>query len=137
MFSSNQVLSISCPDKHLEQTLRYVLDFADYDPKGKIALGYQFTKDHRICIGLISTIEKSRWKPFMYERPDIDFIAAAIRNYIRQYPAKSDFDGDDGAVNQGYLFEVIPESFAEEENGVKQPFYGLFSVQPFACFYSK
>lgn len=62
---------------------------------------------------------------------------AAPSGNLFRLPSPSDLDGDDGAVNQGYLFEVIPESFAEEENGVKQPFYGLFSVRPFACFYSK
>ena len=32
---------------------------------------------------------------------------------------------------------VIPETFSDEQNGIKNPFYGIVSFETFTNFYSK
>ena len=44
------------------------------------------------------------------------------------------FDGD---IEKGFVMRVIPETFSDFENGIKNPFNGIISFKAFTCFYSK
>ena len=35
------------------------------------------------------------------------------------------------------VMKNIPETFSDEKNGIKRPFYGIVSFEPFTNFYSK
>ena len=43
----------------------------------------------------------------------------------------------DGGTNEGFLMKNIPETFSDEQDGIKNPFYGIISFEPFTNFYSK
>ena len=38
---------------------------------------------------------------------------------------------------EDYSWEVIPETFSDERDGIKNPFYGIVSFETFTNFYSK
>lgn len=43
----------------------------------------------------------------------------------------------DGTTGKGFVMRVIPETFSDFENGIKNPFNGIVSFKAFTCFYSK
>lgn len=141
MFSSNQVLSISCSDQQLGNTLEFVLRMAGYEPEqlpDQFQLCYQIAEDKSLCIGRDPHSDKSSWTPFMFHKPSFDFLRATVQTYIHEMDYRLEEDGDCSGT-LGYLIEAIPESFADktEKDGIHQPFYGYVKILPFTCLYSK
>lgn len=133
MFSSNQVLEISGEFDQLEPALRLAMKMAnDY---GKDKLGYQITKDGKYCIGMVN--DHGSYEKFQFDF-DEHIVSEIIIQHLRKNPEKdSDWEYYDGSTYEGFLMKAIPETFADEENGIKNPFFGIVSFEPFTVFYSK
>jgi hypothetical protein len=139
MFSSNQILEISGCIKHKNE-LRNALEFAIkasrwFEPftreTNRAKCTYQITDDGRYCIGWNT---KDGWNEFPFDF-DIDIMSQIIVKHLeRQSIAYGPYDG---GYDKGFLMRVIPNSFAEEENGIKNPYYGIVEFAPYTCFYAK
>ena len=43
----------------------------------------------------------------------------------------------DGSYTKGFLIKDIPKTYDNENNGVKDPFYAIISIEAYTCFYHK
>lgn len=135
MFSSNQVLEISGEFYQLQGALDFAIGYYEKEEKDLV---FQITENGKYCIG---------WKPNDYsiegwENFQFDFDSEIVSKIIIQFLKKqkckdSPYDYFDGGTNEGFLMKVLPQTFAEEENGIKDPFYGIVSFETFVNYYSK
>ena len=143
MFSSNQILEISGCLSHsgeLCNALEFALKVSDswssfnHITKADIRCVYQITPDGRQCIGKSYGKPEDGWNEY-----PVDFDLSIISQIIIKHLEKQTimYDGGDGSYHKGFLMKAIDESFASEENGIKNPFYGIVEFTPFTCFYSK
>ena len=132
MLSSNQVLEISGEFDQLEQVLRLAIKMANIT---RDRLAFQITKDGKYCIGWG---EKERgWEKFQFDF-DEHIVSEIIIQHLKKLPeVETEWDWYDGSTERWFLMKAIPETFAEEENGIKNPFCGIVSFEPFTVFYSK
>lgn len=142
MFSSNQILEVS-GDLDYKNDIYNALEFAlkisgnidgftRIDNPAKCV--YQITKDGRYCIGWALDSIKEGWTEFQF-----DFDLSIISQIISQHLRKQKIDKGiwDSGYNKGFIMKVIPESMGDECDGIKKPFYGIVSFEPYTCFYSK
>lgn len=135
MFSSNQVLEISGEFYQLQAALDFAIGYYEKEEKDLV---FQITENGKYCIG---------WKPNDYpiegwENFQFDFDTEIVSKIIIQFLKKQKFkdnhyDYFDGGTNEGFLLKAIPQTFSDEENGIKDPFYGIVSIEPFVNYYSK
>ena len=140
MFSSNQILEFSGNLGHKNE-LKHAFEFAIkasgwYEPMTRkektCPCCFQIAEDGRYCIGWGE--EKDGWKEFPFEF-DIDIISQIIAKHLSKQEVK---DGEwDGSYDAGFLMKAIPDSFASEKDGIKNPFRGIVSFEPYTCFYAK
>lgn len=136
MFHSNQKFCISCDDKQLKDVVTLVLGMYKIGDRPP-TLAYQVTGD-RIAIGRYFDEPKPGWSKFMYDNPGIDLVLAAIKQFTHDHPSHEYSEGEgDGSYRPGYLVEVVEETFADEWKGIKNPWYGIFTVEAYNCYYSK
>lgn len=142
IFSSNQILQISgCLDhkNELEKALEFAISFDGYDvaftkegyDRG-CRLSYQITKDGKYCIGWGDT--EDGWTEYQF-RPSVTILSEIIRQHLEDFPVE-DY-GYDGSYDKGFLIKAIDETMADEWENIKKPFYGIISIEPYTCFYSK
>jgi len=131
MFSSNQEFIISGELDMLESALKFAMEL--YEPGGS-TLCFQITGDGRFCIGRGC---EPGWSKFQFDF-DYHIVAEVIKQHLNKLPkGESIYDYADGSVYPGFIMKAISETFADEENGIKNPFWGILSIEPFECFYSK
>ena len=135
MFSSNQEFKISGDFSQLQTALNFSIDYYEKQEKDLV---FQTTKDGKYCIGWKpknDTIEE--WQDFQFDY-DSEIVSKIIIQFLqKQKYERSPYEYFDGCTNKGFLMKNIPETFADEENGIKKPFYGIVSFEPFINFYSK
>lgn len=137
MFSSNQVLEISGDFSNLESALDFVIDYSGYKSN---FICYQITEDGKFCIGWGNSDKKQpygNWKKFEFDYDSSIVSRIIIQLLEKQKRKNSPYDYFDGSTDEGFLMKAIPETFSEEENGIKDPFYGIVSFEPFINYYSK
>jgi hypothetical protein len=144
MFSSNQILEVSGCLSHageLLSALEFALKFSDnlasfsaLKTKADIRCVYQITDDGRYCIGKSYGEPKTGWNEFPFDF-DLDIIAAIIAKHLAKQEIK--YGVWDGSYDKGFLMKVIEDSFADEENGIKNPSCGIVEFSPYTCFYAK
>ena len=133
MFSSNQIFEISGSLEQLEDAIRFALKH--YGTPNEKGLFYQITEDGKYCLGWSC---EENWKEFPF-----DFNPHIVSEIIEQHIEKimdnmtSDYEFADGGTSCGFLMKAIPETFSYEYQGIKKPFYGIVSIEPFENFYSK
>lgn len=140
MFSSNQTLQVSGCLRHKGE-LRHALEFAMNASGWKDAMTraekpckcvFQISKDGKYCIGWGG--ERKGWTEFPFDF-DLDIISQIIIQHLSKQ--KIVYEGGDGTYDAGFLMKNIANSFSEEENGIRNPFYGIVSFEPYTCYYSK
>ena len=146
MFSSNQILEVSGCLSHsgeLCSALEFALKFSDdlssfkNETKADIRCVYQITQDGRYCIGKAYGKPKDGWNEYQFDF-DVSIISQIIVQFLKKQSIKAPCpDYGDGAYAEGFIMKAIPESMADESNGIKNPFYGIVEFRPYACFYSK
>ena len=141
MFSSNQVLEISGCLSHegeLENALKFGMIFSgeiEYLTRQKdpAKLIYQIA-GNKYCIGTCYSKIPNGWEAYSFDF-DVDIVSRIIIQFLNKFEKLTDFW--DGSYEKGFLMKCIPECLGDELNGIKEPFYGLLSFEPFTCFYSK
>ena len=133
MFSSNQIFSLS--GELNPNQIKNVLDFLKtmYDQKIK---SFQITKDGGFALGWCDEKEES-WTKFQFEY-DSETLALIICNHLKSADnPENPWEDYDGSCYDGFRVDVIEETFANENNGVKDPFYGIVKFTKYVKFYSK
>lgn len=134
MFSSNQIFEISGSLEQLEDAIRFALKH--YGTPNEKGLFYQVTEDGKYCLGWSS--DENYWKKFPFDfNPHI--VSEIIEQHIKKAMdnMKSDYEWADGSTGRGFLMKAIPDMFSDEYKGIKKPFYGIISIEPFENFYAK
>ena len=146
MFSSNQVLEVSGCLTHTNE-LRNALEFA-LKASGNLPIFtrpdrptkcvYQITDKGSFCIGWspFDAVEvKKGWNEFHFDF-DLDIISAIIIQHLQKQELQS--FGGDGSSEKGFLMKCIETDFDDEnDEGVKNSFYGIVEFRPFTCYYAK
>lgn len=130
MFSSNQIFEISGTLEQLEETLKFVFKFYGCNSNG---VYYQIAKDGKFCLGWYET---KNWKKFDLE-VDTHIISEMIKVHLKKQERDESYDWADGSTGDGFLMKCIDETFSDEKDGIKEPFYGIISIEQFTTFYSK
>lgn len=138
MFSSNQVLEVSGDLTHsddLYNALGFAIktsdsDFTNSDTELKCV--YQITEDGRYCIGWLYGKIVEGWNEFQFDF-DLNIISQIISQHLMKQEIKEGIL--DGRYKKGFIMKAIPESMANEYNGIKNPFYGIVEFKPYTCFY--
>lgn len=115
--------------------LKLALDFAlNFHESGR-KLVFQTTDNGKYCIGWG---EEKGWEKYQF-----DFDTEIVSKIIIQFLNKQSTDSDspyyymDGGTSNGFLMKSIPETFSDEYEGIKNPFYGIVSFEPYVNYYSK
>ena len=127
MFSSNQVFEISGEFEQLRDALNFAIDYYEVQEKDLV---FQITENGKYCIGWKpDDYSIEGWENFQFDY-DSEIVAKIIIQFLQKQKCKESPYG-------GFLMKAIPETFSEEENGIKDPFYGIISFEPFVNYYSK
>ena len=135
MMSSNQVFEISGSFDQLQLALDFAIKFDGTQAK---QLVFQTTEDGKYCIGWKSDRGPEKgWENFQFDF-DSEIVAKIIVQFLeKQKYEESPYEYFDGDTNEGFLMKNIPETFSDEQDGIKNPFYGIVSFETFTNFYSK
>jgi len=143
MFSSNQILEISGCLEHsddlynaLEFALKVTGDLKSFThtTKADVKCVYQITEDGKYCIGRAYGKPEGGWKEYPFDF-DLNIISQIVTKHLLKKDIK--YGGWDGSYEKGFVMQAIAMSFSDEENGIKNPFYGIVKFEPFTCFYAK
>lgn len=134
MFSSNQVCEISGDFNQLEIAIRFALNMYGF-PNSPNDVSYQITEDGKYCLGWFCDEDKG-WR-----RYDFDFDAHIVSEIIIQHLKKQNIEDPyeyaDGSSYKGFLMKAIPSTFSDEFEGIKAPFYGIVSIEPYINYCAK
>ena len=134
MFSSNQVFEISGSMEQLEKALRFALSFSE-QTHSKIV--FQTTDDGKYCIGWEGERVEKGWQQFQFDF-DVSIVSKIIIQFLqKQKDVVSGYESFDGCTSQGFIMKNIPNLFSDEYQGIKNPFYGIISFEPYCNFYAK
>ena len=131
MFSSEQVFKVSGDFSQLELALNFAMNMWG----GKVNKQYYFqiTEDGRYCIGWYNA---EGWTPFQFDF-DTHIVSEIIKQHLKKHKVEnSDYDFWDGSTSDGFLMKNIEQS-AIDRDGIKQPFYGIVSIEYYENFYAK
>jgi len=133
MFSSNQIFEISGSLEQLEDAIRFAL--RHYGKSNAKELFYQIAEDGKYCLGWNCD---EGWNEFPFDF-DPHIVSEIIEQHIEKMMdgTKSKYEWGDGSTGRGFLMKVIPQMFSDEYQGIKKPFYGIVSIEPFENFYAK
>jgi len=141
MFSSNQILKISGPldkeyiSKSLEFALQCSGDYTNFiRTENPAKCVYQITEDNVLCIGWAWDKLGAGWNNFPFNF-NIDILTEIVINHLSKQEIKD--SGWDGSYEKGFVMAAIERSFADEKDGIKDPYYGIIKFEPFTCFYAK
>lgn len=138
MFSSNQVLQISCPGEQLQKALEFVLRLHyGSEPNPNRQLSYQVNGPY-FAIGWHIEPERG-WNRLLFDDPAIELLVAAIKQYLKDYPDNTP-DDCDGFTRQGYLIESMKDFAQRYDYGscpIKRPDYGTIVISSKKLTYDK
>jgi hypothetical protein len=131
MFSSEQRFEVSGDRGQLEDAIKFAIKMY-----GNGCESYQITKDGKYCLGWFVK-EDEGWNPFPF-----DFDAHIVSEVVKQHLDKQDYGLNpyawfDGGAGKGFLMKVIDQIFSDEKDGIRHPFYGIVSIEPFWNYYAK
>lgn len=131
MFSSEQILKISGEMDQLELTLKFALQMYG----GTREYSYQISKDGKYCIGW-HVEEEEGWHKFQFDF-DEHIVSEIIKQHLNKQKIEDPYGWADGSSDKGFLMKAIPQLFSDEHDGIRHPFYGIVSIEPFMNFYAK
>lgn len=131
MFSSEQIFDINGEMDQLEMSIKFAMQMNGI-PKNP---SYQITKDGKYCLGWIVD-EKEGWKPLPFDF-DAHIVAEIVKQHLRKQDIEDPYDDWDGSSELGFRMKVIDRVFSNEKDGVRQPFYGIVSIEPEYIYYAK
>lgn len=131
MFSSEQIFKVSGEMDQLEQTLKFALQM--YGGTGEYS--YQISKDGKYCIGW-HVDEEEGWHKFQFDF-DEHIVSEIIKQHVKKQEIENPYDGWDGSYEKDFLMKAIDQLFSDEHDGIRHPFYGIVSIEPFMNYYAK
>lgn len=129
MFHCNQKLCITCEHEHLKKVIQLILNMK-FDDRKHPNLAYQIAGD-KFVVGYYYDEPKAGWNKFMFEKVSMDLLLATIKQFVEEHPSKEPKSGD-GSYYPGYLIDR--PTYADN---LKEPYYAIFSVQAYNCYFSK
>ena len=130
MFSSDQILKISGAMEQLEMTIEFAINMHGI---GKSGICYQITEDGKYCLGWG---DEEGWSKFPFDF-DMHIVSEIVKQHLKKQKIEDPYSYSDGSSELGLLMKVIPETFSDEKDGIKHPFYGIVSIEPYFNFYGK
>lgn len=132
MFSSEQIFEISGEMDQLEKTIKFAIDMHGI---GKSGICYQITEDGKYCLGWGN---EEGWSKFPFDF-DAHIVSEIVKQHLKKQEDKMEdpYSWFDGSSELGFLMKVIPSTFADDWKGIKKPFFGIVSIEPFINFYAK
>ena len=131
MFSSEQVLKISGEMNQLEMAIRFSLNMYGQSK----TISYQIAEDNKYCLGWCCD-EKYGWLSYPFDF-DVHIVSEIIEQHLKKQEIEDPYSWCDGSSNKGFLLKAINQTFADKEEGIIHPFYGIISIEPFINFYAK
>ena len=130
MFSSDQVFEVSGGMDQLEKAIKFAIDMYGIGGSG---ISYQITGNGKYCLGWG---DEGEWKKYPFDF-DVHIVSEIVRQFLEKRDCEDPYAWADGGSGKGFLMRVIPAVFSDEEDGVRNPFYGIVSIEPFMNFYAK
>ena len=130
MFSSDQIFEVSGSMDQLEKAIKFAIDMHGI---GKSGISYQITKNGKYCLGWG---DEEEWKKYPFDF-DVHIVSEIVKQFLEKQDCEDPYAWADGSSEKGFLMKVIPEVFSDEKDGVKKPFYGIVSIEPYMNFYAK
>ena len=130
MFSSEQIFEVSGDMDQLEMAIRFAIDMHGI---GKSGISYQITENGKYCLGWGDDKE---WKKYPFDF-DVHIVSEIVKQFLEKQDCEDPYAWSDGSSEKGFLMKIIPEVFSDEKDGIKQPFYGIVSIEPHMNFYAK
>ena len=130
MFSSEQIFKVSGDMSQLEMAIKFAIDMYEVNTD---SIRYQITEDGKYCLGWSGA---GCWQKFPFDF-DIHIVAQIVKQHLKKQKCEDPYEWADGTSDKGFLMTAIPELFSDEYKGIKEPFYGIISIEPFMNFYAK
>ena len=130
MFSSEQIFEVSGTMDQLEDAIKFAINMHGI---GRSGISYQITKNGKYCLGWG---DAEGWKKYPFDF-DAHIVSEIAKQFLEKQDCEDPYDDYDGSTEKGFLMKVIPTVFSDEENGVRNPFYGIVSIEPYMNFYAK
>lgn len=130
MFSSDQIFEVSGSMDQLEKAIKFAIDMRGISKSG---ISYQITKNGKYCLGWG---DEEEWKKYPFDF-DVHIVSEIVKQFLEKQDCEDPYAWADGSSEKGFLMKVIPEVFSDEKDGVKKPFYGIVSIEPYMNFYAK
>lgn len=130
MFSSDQIFEVSGSMDQLEKAIKFAIDMHGI---GKSGISYQITKNGKYCLGWG---DEEEWKKYPFDF-DVHIVSEIVKQFLEKQDCEDHYAWADGSSEKGFLMKVIPEVFSDEKDGIKKPFYGIVSIEPYMNFYAK
>ena len=130
MFSSDQIFEVSGSMDQLEKAIKFAIDMRGISKSG---ISYQITKNGKYCLGWG---DEEEWKKYPFDF-DVHIVSEIVKQFLEKQDCEVPYAWADGSSEKGFLMKVIPEVFSDEKDGVKKPFYGIVSIEPYMNFYAK
>ena len=130
MFSSDQIFEVSGSMDQLEKAIKFAIDMHGI---GKSGISYQITKNGKYCLGWGDDEE---WKKYPFDF-DVHIVSEIVKQFLEKQDCEDPYAWADGSSEKGFLMKIIPEVFSDEKDGIKKPFYGIVSIEPYMNFYAK
>ena len=116
MFSSEQIFDISGDMDQLEKAIKFAIDMHGI---GKSGISYD-----------------EEWKKYPFDF-DVHIVSEIVKQFLEKQDCEDPYAWADGSSEKGFLMKIIPEVFSDEKDGIKKPFYGIVSIEPYMNFYAK
>lgn len=130
MFSSEQVFELSGTMEQLQMAIKFAIDMYGI---GKDRITYQITKDGKYCLGWN---DGSGWNKFPFDF-DSHIVAKIVEQHLEKQDCEDPYAWADGSSEKGFLMKAIPQLFSDRYKGIKSPFYGIVSIEPYMNYYAK
>ena len=136
MFSSEQIFKVSGTMEQLEMTIKFAIDMYEIE---KDRITYQITEDGKYCLGWsdenLDWIDENGWNKFPFDF-DPHIVAKIIEQHLTKQKCDNPYYWADGITEKGFLMKAIFQSFSDEKDGIKKPFFGIVSIEPYMNFYA-
>ena len=136
MYSSNQIIMVSCDDSQLKIAIKFYFQMKGVTEWKQRKISYQIIPGGKIAIGWYFDELPTGWEKFPVGEPSIDLIAATITDYLKGYPPKCSYTGD-GSTHDGFLLETIEDWTYEQESDIYCSYYTIFVASSYSNYYAK
>lgn len=131
MFSSEQIFDINGDMGQLEIAIKFAVDMHGV-PRNNIK--YQITKDGKYCLGWGD--EKDGWYKYPFDF-DVHIVSEIVKQHLRKQDVEDPYAYCDGSSKLGFRMKVIDNVFSDEKDGIKNPFFGIVSIEAEYLYYAK